>query len=539
MPFEKYKKLLMDKIKNQISTWFETNSTELITNDEVYRFLHSIKGTSGTIQLGGILQITSDLLDKIEHESEKNWEREELRDFLYHLIGVSYEYEHFLEGEKKPIKPREEDAPLIQIIDDDVSMLILLKDALEENGWFVIANTEPDKAIEQYYELHPDCLIIDVNLPNRNGFELLENLHMHNKQTFIPKIMISINDYRETRINAFKLGADDFIAKPIDLEELIVRVERQLQRKQIFDQSVLLDELTQAYNRRYFLEVFRRSMKEIQRSKKYFSIALVDLDMFKRVNDRYGHVMGDKVLTSFAQFLQEHLRSSDYVFRYGGEEFIVLLPNTNDKETLEVMTRLLDNFSKVEFQAKDETFTVTFSGGVYFVNDPNNTVTSVIKSADDAMYKAKEEGRGRLVNSNVMVPGVAKDTLYVTVVDDDAIIRTMLVKVLQSMKFEHFELKIQAFEDGQKFFNSKRLEEPGKHFLILDGVMPVMDGIEILQKVKQGDHRARVNVLMLTARKSENDIARALKLGADDYVTKPFSITELQARIQRLIQRMA
>ncbi|WP_144554758.1 response regulator transcription factor [Bacillus sp. X1(2014)] len=131
-----------------------------------------------------------------------------------------------------------------------------------------------------------------------------------------------------------------------------------------------------------------------------------------------------------------------------------------------------------------------------------------------------------------------KETLFISVIDDDAIIRAMLIRILKGMVFNDFELDIETFEDGLQFFESKRLEENGIHFLILDGVMPVMDGIEILQKVKKIKNGRNIYVLMLTARKRETDIERALKLGADDYITKPFSIKELQARIERLIKRM-
>lgn len=105
------------------------------------------------------------------------------------------------------------------------------------------------------------------------------------------------------------------------------------------------------------------------------------------------------------------------------------------------------------------------------------------------------------------------------------------------MNIDQFELDIKAYEDGLQFFESQRLDNTGEHFLILDGIMPVMDGIEILQKVKN-DLRKQVYVLMLSGRKSPAEIDKALKLGADDYVTKPFSIKELQIRVQQIIQRI-
>ncbi|MEH7306571.1 response regulator [Neobacillus drentensis] len=275
---------------------------------------------------------------------------------------------------------QDENVPLIQIIDEDVSFLILVKEKLEEQGWMVVANTEAQKAISQYFDLSPDCVIIDQHLHSINGFRILDELQNHNKQQFVPKIITSQINEREARLTAYKLGADDFIEKPIDMEELTVRIERLLKRKKLFDQFVFLDELT---------------------------------------------------------------------------------PQENTKKTL-----------------------------------------------------------------------------YISVIDDDAIIRTMLIRILKIMDFDHYELDLEAFEDGLQFFESKRLEKIGEHFLILDGVMPIMDGIEILQKVKKIEKRRNIHVLMLTGRKSETDIERALKLGADDYVTKPFSIKELQARIERLIKRM-
>nr|WP_285885158.1 diguanylate cyclase [Mesobacillus subterraneus] len=426
---------------------------------------------------------------------------------------------------------------MVQIIDDDVSMLILLKEALEEKGWMVITNTEPEKAVSQYYDLQPDCLVIDVDLPAKNGFQLLEDIQQHNHKQFIPKVITSIQNDRKTRINAYEMGADDFIEKPIDIEEFIVRINRQLQRKQIFDQSVLIDELTQVYNRRFLFDLLERYLKDFERSEIPFSVALLDLDYFKNVNDTYGHLTGDKVLEIFASFLKENLRSTDIVFRYGGEEFVVLFPRTNDEEAMAVVNRILDQFSKIAFQEHDQSFNISFSAGIYMVSKPEEGSLDILKMADQALYEAKENGRARVESANEAIQPV-NNILNVSVIDDDAIIRTLLVRVLKTIDTGKVVLDIESYENGEKFLGSGRLEQKGKHFLVLDGVMPVMDGIEVLTKVKNNVNWGQVHVLMLTGRKTEYDIARALKLGADDYVTKPFSITELQARIQRLIQRM-
>lgn len=534
---EKYKVLLFQKIKRQMKEWFEKEPYPSVKNEEVYRFLHSIKGTAGSIELMGLHQLASKLMEVIEETSDKEWEKEELTDFLFELIGLSYEYEHFKGGVEKQEFTRNSHATLIQIIDDDISMLILLKDALEERGWMVVANSNPAKAEEQFYDLNPDCLILDINLPKQNGLNLLESLQSHNSKKFTPTIMISIDNSRENRIISYKLGADDFIPKPIDIEEFVIRVERQLARKQIFNQSVLIDELTQVYNRKFLEDSLQRCLNDVKRSNTYFSLAILDLDHFKKVNDTYGHLAGDQVLAGFAQFIKENIRSSDTVFRYGGEEFIILFPRATDLEAKEVLTRLLNEFSSMIFTENNESFSVTFSAGVYMVTKLK-TSSSIIQTADQALYTAKERGRARVISANSLDLGRSKKKIFVSIIDDDAIIRTMLMKAIKSMDFNHIQLDIKVYEDGSVFFEQERHRENGQHFVILDGIMPVMDGIEVLRKLKEGVDSSMFQVLMLTGRKSEGDIAKALELGADDYVTKPFNISELQNRIERFINRL-
>lgn len=537
MALEEYQNLLFEKVKKQMTDWFNLEDQQSVEYDEVYRFLHSIVGTAGTVQLGGLFLVASKLMVQLETYEKQHWNKNELRDLLFELVSLSYEYEHFKDTELKREEPNLGNIPLVQIIDDDVSMLILMKEAMEANGWMVIANTEPEKAISQYYDFHPDCLVINLDLQQKMGFKMLANIQQHNHKQFIPMVITSTQNDRDTRMNAYKMGADDFMEKPIDIEEFIVRINRQLQRKETFDHSVMIDELTQVYNRRFLFDMLERTIKDFERSKIAFSIALLDLDFFKEINDTYGHLTGDRVLENFGSFLKENIRSADTVFRYGGEEFVILFPKTTDEEAKEVLTRILNDFSKIAFHEQEEIFHITFSAGVYMASIPGEGSLEILRIADEALYEAKDKGRARVESANQTMKQ-PNAILNVSVIDDDAIIRTVLVRILENMVVNKVLLNIESYDNGEKFFAADRLAQKGKHFLILDGVMPVMDGIEVLNKVKQTEHSERVHVLMLTGKKTEYDIARALKLGADDYVTKPFSITELQTRIHRLIQRM-
>ena len=139
-----------------------------------------------------------------------------------------------------------------------------------------------------------------------------------------------------------------------------------MQRKEIFDQSVLIDELTQVYNRKYLAESLPRFFQDFKRTKQAFSICIVDIDFFKKINDTYGHLMGDQVLRDFAQYLKQNIRSLDMIYRYGGEEFVIVFPKTTNDEAKKRLNELIKGFSQIEFIHNDVSFHChIFSGSIY------------------------------------------------------------------------------------------------------------------------------------------------------------------------------
>lgn len=536
MNLEKYKNHLFKNIKEKLSEWFDSERRDTVSFNDLYRFLHSIKGTAGTLQLDGLMHVSEQLMASLEDEKVKVWDQTELRFFLSDLIELTYKYEYFEVLGNMDETIRDPNAPLIQIIDDDVSMLIILKDILEEKGWMVIAQTDPEKAVNQYFEVQPSILILDIDLPQKDGFQVLQDIQQISEKYFIPKIMISIHNDKSTRIKAYQMGADDFISKPIEIDEFVVKISRHIQRKTIFDELVLVDELTKIYNRRFLEYSLPRYFQEFKRTGQRFTLSLLDIDHFKKINDTYGHLMGDQVLQNFAQYITSHIRSSDVMYRYGGEEFVIVFPKTTTEEAKGRIFELITGFSQHVFTHKGKSFSVTFSAGVYTVENVDTTIEKAIKSADMSLYEAKRLGRARVECTEITFPSYKKEILNISVIDDDIIIRAILSKMLNSITIDHFELNIEVYENGQDFLESKRFKENINHFLILDGIMPVMDGLEILQKVKQGKNANLYTVLMLTGRKSKCEMARALMLGADDYITKPFNIGELQARVERLLK---
>lgn len=537
MDLQKYINHLFHSIKNRLSEWLSLEEEQTILAEDVYRFLHSIKGTSGTLQLDHLMKISETLLNRFDG-NRKSWKLTDLKTFLFPLIELTYEYENIDNCVVHEERVVHSSTPLIQIIDDDVSMLMLLKDVLEANDWIVMTHTDPEKAVKQYFEMKPDCLILDIQLPHKDGFQILQDIQTHNEKYFIPTIMISIKNSKQIRIEAYRKGADDFFKKPIDIQEFVAKISRHLQRKKIFDQSVLIDELTQVYNRKYLAERLPLFFQDFKRTKQAFSICIVDIDLFKKINDTYGHLMGDRVLQDFAQYLKKNIRSWDLLCRYGGEEFVMVFPKTTSEDTKHRLNELIKGFSQMEYIHNGEAFAVTFSAGIFMVQDESITMEEAFKRADSALYDAKRLGRMRVECYQVENDASRQDVLNISVIDDDIIVRTLLAQMLDSLKIDHLKLNIKVFENGPSFLQSEHAKEDVNHFLILDGVMPFMDGLEVLCKIKQCENADRYNVLMLTGRKSKEEIEHALKLGADDYVTKPFSINDLKLRIERILNRM-
>ncbi|MGG4496459.1 response regulator [Brevibacillus reuszeri] len=537
----KYRETLLFHIHKQLETWF--SQEEPISHDDLYRFLHSLKGTSGTIGLSDLSDLSEALLNHMDQMPAKEWTSPEWRSFLLELITLCYEHhpeqEVLLEDPTLKREKNYETQPLILILDDDVTLLMYLKENLEKLNWSVIATVHPHKALDYFHDMKPDCLILDLNIPETGGFQVMQTLSEKIKKQYIPTTVISIDCDRQTRFRAYRLGADDVMCKPLDIEELVVRLERQLGRKRWMDRILFIDELTGAYNRNSLADTYKRLLSDAVRTSTPLSLGFLDIDHFKGVNDTHGHLIGDKVLSQFAVFIQARAEKHDILFRYGGEEFLLLMPQTTVQEAKQRLDQLLDAFCGEVFDSPEGAFSLSFSAGVVQIQDAEKPLPFWVEAADTALYSAKNLGRRRVeVAASTDAAKVPNVKLKVAIIDDDSMIRTMLADSVKTSFDEWMYADIQQFQDGEAFFSSDWHLGPESYLVILDGIMPKMDGLEVLQRIRNLPNAKRYTVIMLTGRTEEQDIVRALQLGADDYMTKPFSMRELEARIKRLVKRV-
>jgi len=205
----------------------------------------------------------------------------------------------------------------------------------------------------------------------------------------------------------FQRPARDYLNKPFDVAELVARVKIHLKTKKLQDELISandhlkqlsnLDPLTNLYNRRFFIEIIDAELKRSSRFKSYVSLLIVDIDHFKKINDSYGHQVGDKVLVTVADKLCEGLRTYDIASRYGGEEFVIVLPNTQLPIGLEVAERLRKAVQSVNFMIPLDMLSVTVSIGVAsFPTEHVDCYNALFTGADEALYRAKHNGRNRV-----------------------------------------------------------------------------------------------------------------------------------------------
>lgn len=540
MTTQKYKDMVEERTKQTLQKW--TEQPEVMEKD-IYRFLHNLKGTAGTIGLYEVEQLAERTQLYFTEDSPKSWSVEEWGDYLYPLItafnkdsssALIFERQSDMRGSTTVHSQNE-----ILLIDDDVELVAYLKESLEKQSYYVSIALSAERGLKIFYESKPDLILLDILLPDKSGIEVLNQIVGKAKKERIPIIIISGEYSKETQIQAYSLGVMDFLPKPVDIDLFLVLIKNRFQLKREWQDSIIVDELTGAFNRKHFNQTMKQLISDFKRTTRVFSLALIDLDHFKKVNDTYGHLVGDEVLQIFSQLVQNSLRLEDTFCRYGGEEFAVFLPNTKAEAALLVIQRIQERFSATEFFGKNEAFHVTISGGIAEVTDAENIADKLVEEADQALYASKHAGRNQTTLYTEHLSAKKLDSiLNVIIVDDDALIRRIVTTQFSAWVPANIaEVRISSYANGMDFLQSDWYSADEKYIILLDGVMPELDGIEVLEKVRKSYPEVNILVIMLTGRNNQADIVHALQMGADDYVIKPVHMPELLSRIERLAHR--
>ena len=285
----------------------------------------------------------------------------------------------------------------ILLADDDLYFARAVGSLLEREGFRFKYVTDALTVLDQMNEFRPDLVILDLVMPGVSGFELCRMIRMTPGFLNIPIFLATARTGADVRVSTFRSGADDFIQKPIVREELLARIWSRIERSRVLLEASQRDPVTGLLLRRAAGEMLAPRMAELRRRQGTMALALIDLDHFKHVNDRHGHLIGDQVLSTIGKLLALRARATDLCSRWGGEEFLYVLFGTDAENAVAPLNRLQEELKDVVFtNFEKETFHVSFSAGVAGYPQDGETLEELLKVADTRLYAAKRNGRARV-----------------------------------------------------------------------------------------------------------------------------------------------
>jgi diguanylate cyclase (GGDEF)-like protein len=284
----------------------------------------------------------------------------------------------------------------ILIIDDDVDTATYYATVLMNAGMQVEVLCQPINVLEVMASFRPELILMDIYMPGCDGIEMSKIIRQDHSYLDTPIVFLSSEKDQKKQLDAVKVGADDFLTKPITPEFLSIAVASRAERYRALRTLVVRDGLTGLLNHSAIKENLISKLAVAGRNSSPTSIAMIDIDNFKHVNDTYGHQVGDQVLKTLSHILKKRLRKSDVVGRYGGEEFIVIFPNTDENTACVVLDQVRQNFSQILHYSNLGEFNVGFSAGVADMSHSDNP-DELIALADAALYSAKRTGKNKVV----------------------------------------------------------------------------------------------------------------------------------------------
>ncbi len=288
----------------------------------------------------------------------------------------------------------------ILCVDDTKSNIDIMMSLLKDE-YRVTPALSAEKALNIVEKMDIDLILLDIVMPEMDGFEMCKVLKSNPNTKNIPIIFISAQSAECDIEEAYDIGGIDYITKPFKPKELLAKIKREIKLLSLQKELRLLastDPMTKLYNRRYFKQISENIIDLAKREQENLSVVILDIDKFKTINDTYGHHVGDDAIISLSKKLQKHQRKSDILCRFGGEEFVILLPNTSIDGALFVANKIKDDISTIDIVVDDgKTIHMTASFGISLINSKDEpTVEPALIRADKALYEAKETGRNKV-----------------------------------------------------------------------------------------------------------------------------------------------
>jgi diguanylate cyclase (GGDEF)-like protein len=284
----------------------------------------------------------------------------------------------------------------ILIVEDSQSLAFFYATILEQAGFLTQVVNDPLTALEKIGDFHPELILMDLYMPGCTGLELAAVIRQQEAYHGIPIVFLSSELSPERQFAAMQSGGDDFLTKPIAATHLVNVCRLRAGRARETQRLITSDSLTGLLNHTSGKERLDAELARARRDDKVISVVMLDIDLFKGINDSYGHPTGDRVIKTLARLLRQRLRASDTLCRYGGEEFLLILPGTPKETAGPLLEQIRQDFSTLRHQYRETYFNATLSAGICdSATEPE--ATALLDAADAALYRAKRSGRNRVV----------------------------------------------------------------------------------------------------------------------------------------------
>jgi len=302
-----------------------------------------------------------------------------------------------------------EAAPVrVLVVDDDLPLAERYALVLRGAGMEAEVVNRPRDALPVMERFRPDLILMDLYMPECSGIELAQLIRQDKGWLGVPIVFLSSETRSDRQLEALVKGGDEFLTKPIGDSHLIAMVLSRAHRARMLDGVMSSDSLTGLLKHSKIKEALRVELERQQRRGGWLAFAMIDIDHFKAINDTWGHQVGDQVIKTLSRLLRQRLRSTDLIGRYGGEEFAVILSDTDPHGAWHAIDELRQAFAAIEHEAGARTFRVTLSAGVALCRDCGHAAR-VTEVADQALYRAKHAGRNRVEMEQMVAPDVGED----------------------------------------------------------------------------------------------------------------------------------
>jgi two-component system cell cycle response regulator len=314
-----------------------------------------------------------------------------------------------VEGEK--VSKENERMPCVLLVEDNEIDANIIHKVLQNESLNIETVKKGEEAVARVISGGIDLILLDIILPDTDGFDICKRLKSKDVAKDIPIVVITCLDDIDTKITSVKLGVDDLLVKPINPRELKARIKVLMEKKNQFDtlrshyesaiNSAVVDSLTGLYNHGYFKNFLSLEIKRSQRQSYPVCHLMVDIDDFKQCNDIYGHAVGDEILQKVGNLIREEIREVDFIARYGGDEFAIVLPYSDRNGAIKVAYRIQNSLSSIEIskEIRRDFKGVTVSIGIAEYPSDADSFNEMIQKADEMLYKAKKRGKNQICAS--------------------------------------------------------------------------------------------------------------------------------------------